>query len=428
MQTTIHDRGGLRRAVEIVLSYSELAPYFERAYAEVQKDLQLEGFRKGKVPIEIIKARYGAHIEQEALGDIASEAFRTAAQEHALDVVGTPVLVELERTADRGARVVVECDIMPDITLVPYEQIELVKPIRSITEADIDEELENIRLRNAELVPAEQITDLMYVVKLKFAPVDPETNAPLVGGKEQDFFLDDDHMDPQLREELLNLRKGDTFVYRTRHTSDEHRTHAHEHIYHVTVVDVQRVVLPELTEEFIASLTNGRLSTEEQLRSELRRVLEQEWEKQVNSYLRERLVDTMVELHEFDVPESLIRTMAEEFATDTLERNKEDKRLQQIPRQQLVEYFLPQAESAVRWQLIADTILRQEDIRLTEERLAALAERYGVDTVQLKMVLEQKPSLRNRLLTDALFDFLFARVRIVERPYEEIKAELEGEG
>lgn len=59
MQTTLTTIGGLRRSVEITLSYDELAPHFERAYSEVQRDLQLEGFRKGKVPMDIIKSRYG---------------------------------------------------------------------------------------------------------------------------------------------------------------------------------------------------------------------------------------------------------------------------------------------------------------------------------------------------------------------------------
>jgi FKBP-type peptidyl-prolyl cis-trans isomerase (trigger factor) len=136
--------------------------------------------------------------------------------------------------------------------------------------------------------------------------------------------------------------------------------------------------------------------------------------------MRERLVDALVEAHEFAVPEGLVRAMAEEFADETLERNKEDKRMQSITREQLVEYFLPQAEQAARWQLIADTIMRTENITLSSEQLAEIAARYGVEEAQLQMALEQNPTLRNRLLTDALFDFLFARVRIVERPYEEL--------
>lgn len=75
-----------------------------------------------------------------------------------------------------------------------------------------------------------------------------------------------------------------------------------------------------------------------------------------------------------------------------------------------------------------DTILRTENIELGQERLQALAERYGVDVPQLQMALEQNPGLRNRLLTDALFDFLLSRVRVVERPYEELADAAEGEG
>jgi hypothetical protein len=82
----------------------------------------------------------------------------------------------------------------------------------------------------------------------------------------------------------------------------------------------------------------------------------------------------------------------------------------------------------VRWQLIADTVLRTENLTIGSQQLEQLAARYGVDVAQLKMALEQNPSLRNRLLTDALFDFLFQRVRIVERPYDELMAEMGGEG
>ncbi len=428
MQTTIDQVGGLRRRVEITVSYDELLPHFERAYGDVQQNLQLEGFRKGKVPLDIIKARYGEQIERDALSDVASEAFRTAAREHSLDVVGTPVLVEMNRTAERGARFVIECEVMPEITLVPYETIEVVKPIRTISESDIDEELYNLQLRSARLEPAEQITDSMYVVKLAFAPIDPQTGAPLVGGKEQEFFLDDERMDPLLRTELINLRVGDSFLYRTEHAADEHSDQPHEHAYHVTVREIKKVVLPTLDEEFISTLTGGRLSSEEQLRQDIGRSLQEYWEKEVAEYLRERVVDALVEAHDFEVPEGLVRAMAEEFTDSALERNKEDKRLRQIPREQLVEYFLPQAEQAARWQLIADTILRTENIELGQERLQALAERYGVDVPQLQMALEQNPGLRNRLLTDALFDFLLSRVRVVERPYEELADAAEGEG
>lgn len=428
MQTTIDQVGGLRRRVEITLSYDELSPHFERAYADVQQNLQLEGFRKGKVPLDIIKRRYGEQIERDALSDVATEAFRSAAVEHALDVVGTPVLVEMNRTVERGAHFVIECEVMPEISLVPYETIEVIKPIRTISETDVDEELYNVQLRSAQLEPAEQITDSMYVVKLSFAPIDPQTGAPLVGGKEQEFFLDDDRMDPLLRSELINLRVGDSFVYRTEHAADEHNEEPHQHAYHVTVREIKKVVLPTLDEEFISKLTGGRLTGEEQLRNEIARSLQEYWEKEIADYLRERVVDALVEAHDFDVPEGLVRAMAEEFAESTLEKNKDDKRLQQIPREQLIEYFMPQAEHAARWQLIADTILRTEKLELEPERLQRLAERYGVDVSQLRMALEQNPSLRNRLLTDVLFEFLLERVRIIERPYDELAQSFEDEG
>lgn len=403
------------------MTYDELVPHFEQAYREYQRDLEVEGFRKGKVPIELIKARYGEAIEQQALNTIASDAFRSAALEQKLDVIGSPVLVEMSRTDQRGARFVIECEVMPDIVLVPYETIEIVKPVREISDSDIEEELYNLQLRHARLEPSEQITDSMHVVKLKFSPVDPQSGAPLVGGgKEQEFFLDDEHMDPLLRSELINLRPGDTFVYRVEHDDDEQGTTPHDHVYHVTVQQVQKVVLPQLDDEFVSNVAGGRLKTLEELRSDIRNSLAEYWNKEVAGYMRERLVDALVEAHNFDVPSGLVRAVAEEFVTEALERNKEDQRLRSIDREQLIEYFLPQAETHVRWQLLADKILQTENITLEPERLELLAQRYGVDPIQLQRAIEQNSSIRNRLLTDALFEFLFQRVRVVERPYDQL--------
>lgn len=427
MNTAINTKEGLLREAVLTLSLSELQPHFDKAYAATQAEAHVDGFRKGKVPMNIIKARFGKAIEQDALGDIADEMFRTAIKEQGLDVAGVPMIRSMERTEDKGCEFVIEFEVFPEFTVREYHEIEIEKPVRVIDDADVEAELRNVMLRTSTLEDAEQVTDTMHVVKLKFSEIDPETQAPLLGGKEREIFLDDDRTDPILRNDTLNLRRGESFSYTESHAAGEHGEHAHTHNYHVTLTEIKKVVLPELTAEYIGQITGGAISTEEDLREDIKKSLQRYWDKEVAESLRDQVVDKFIAAHEFDIPKTLVAMTCSDMIEEVKKKNPEDPYLKRAKREELYETFLPNAEQSVRWQLIAEQIIKNEKLEVDDASIQRTAESLGVDMEVVRVALEKNAQLQGRMLTDRLFEFLFERILTTEVPYLDMMENTDGQ-
>lgn len=426
MNTAINTKEGLLREAVLTLSLSELQPHFDKAYAATQAEAHVDGFRKGKVPMNIIKSRFGKAIEQDALGDIADEMFRTAIKEQGLDVAGVPMIRSMERTEDKGCEFVIEFEVFPEFTVREYHEIEIEKPVRVIDDADVEAELRNVMLRTSTLEDAEQVTDTMHVVKLKFSEIDPETQAPLLGGKEREIFLDDDRTDPILRNDTLNLRRGDSFSYTESHAAGEHGEHAHTHNYHVTLTEIKKVVLPELTAEYIGQITGGAITTEEDLREDIKKSLQRYWDKEVAESLRDQVVDKFIAAHEFDIPKTLVAMTCSDMIEEVKKKNPEDPYLKRAKREELYETFLPNAEQSVRWQLIAEQIIKNEKLEVDDAAIQRTAESLGVDMEVVRVALEKNAQLQGRMLTDRLFEFLFERILTTEVPYLDMMENTDG--
>jgi trigger factor len=427
VNTAINTKEGLLREAVLTLSLSELQPHFDKAYAATQAEAHVDGFRKGKVPMNIIKSRFGKAIEQDALGDIADEMFRTAIKEQGLDVAGVPMIRSMERTEDKGCEFVIEFEVFPEFTVREYHEIEIEKPVRVIDDADVEAELRNVMLRTSTLEDAEQVTDTMHVVKLKFSEIDPETQAPLLGGKEREIFLDDDRTDPILRNDTLNLRRGDSFSYTESHAAGEHGEHAHTHNYHVTLTEIKKVVLPELTAEYIGQITGGAITTEEDLREDIKKSLQRYWDKEVAESLRDQVVDKFIAAHEFDIPKTLVAMTCSDMIEEVKKKNPEDPYLKRAKREELYETFLPNAEQSVRWQLIAEQIIKNEKLEVDDAAIQRTAESLGVDMEVVRVALEKNAQLQGRMLTDRLFEFLFERILTTEVPYLDMMENTDGQ-
>jgi trigger factor len=427
VNSTITLKEGLLHSIELELSLDELRPHFDKALAEVQSSAQIDGFRKGKVPMNIIKQRYGKGIEADALGDIANEAFQNAVKEHDIKVAGMPILKDQRRTEEKGAVFVIEYEVYPTIALKDYAEISVDKPIKEVTDEEVTREIDNMRLRFAKEEPAEQVTSTQMVVKLRFSEIDKETNTPLLGGKEREVYLDDEATDPILRNDVMNLKVNDSFRYTEEHAEGVHGDHAHSHDYHVTVTQITAIIPAELTPEFISNATNGECSTEEQLREEMRKGISGYWNSQIREMLRDSIVKAYTDAHEFPIPQTMVVMEAQAMLKDFRERNAKNPQYKRMRDGELMTRFLPYAEKAIKWQLIASEIVQNEKLELTEDDFERVANQLGINREQVRAAAQNNAQLTDRLMTDRIFDFLELRIAVNERPLDDIMSELNDE-
>jgi len=397
---------GCRREVRITLSDIDLRPHFDKAYTAAQATIEIKGFRKGKVPLPIIKQQFGRSIENDALDDIADAEFRTFVAEEKANVVGQPSLTNIQK--EQGSvTFTIQYEILPDFELGQYRELVVNRPIRTVSEADVDEEIARITLRAATFEPAEEITSTMFVATISLNELDPESSMPILGkeAKEARVFLDDDQVDMHLRNSLMNQHVGDTFNY-VAETQDENAIPPQ---YRVQVTDIQQVIPAPFTNEFVEQITAEKFTTTEDLRADIEHQLKHYYQDAARESVENQLIEQLVQGHSFDVPESVIHAVIHQLADEFKERNKNVPDIEKMTAHDLEPQLRPTAERIARWELIRDRIARAENLEVMDEDIARAAVKYGVTEEQLRMIMRQNRSLQDQILAEktvrALVDY-----------------------
>ena len=397
MERTLSTVEACTREVRIELSEIDLKPHFETAYLGAQASIYLPGFRKGKVPIPIIKQRFARDIENEALDTIADSEFRRFATEEKIRVVGNPALTDIQKSPS-GVTFTIRFDIMPDFELGSYRGLVVDRHIKTVTEEDVQAEVDRICLRAATFEPAEQIINSMFVATISMNELDRETSMPIIGAeaKEERVFLDDDNVDMHLRSSLANTKVGDTFSY-VAETENENQQPSNSR---VTVTDIQRVAPAEFTNEFVELITANRFKTTEELRSDIERQLNEYFNQASRESLENQIVDQLVKSHEFEIPEPLVHAVIHQLFDDFKKRNEGAPGIEKVTAHDVEPQFRPSAERIVRWELIRDKIIEAEGIVATDEDIVAASGRYGLEEEQLRMIMRQNHTVEDQILAE----------------------------
>lgn len=408
--------------VEISLANHELQPHYSKAYAEAARNIEVPGFRKGKVPLPIIKQRFGRSIEADSLERIANEEFTTIARRDNLRVLGNPSLRDIRKDPN-GVVFVIRYEIIPDFALGEYKNLNLVTPQYSITEEDVNREIDEMLLRAATLESAEQVTDYMYLVKVKFTTLDDETNMPMLSEKphEEELFLDNDEVDDDLKSSLLNTRIGDTFNY-VAPAKDEESLPLR---YLCTVVEIQKVVAAEFTNEFVETFSKGRLATTEELRDELREFMQTTHQNKAREALENQIFDILVDSHDFAVPESLVYTVSKAMFDDLKERmGKSNPQAKSMKFEGMRDIFRAPATRNARWEIIYNRIIEEEALDVTDEDLKIYFDAYrqqgdNFSDDQLREYFLSEQRIIGPILMRKMYDRVIEEALVTEIPLEE---------
>jgi len=397
LERNLIDLDGCRREVRITLSDAELRPHYDQAYVQAQAGIAVKGFRKGKVPLNIIKQQFGRGIENEALDSIADAEFRSFVAAEKINVVGQPALTDIQKEQG-NVTFTIRFEVLPEFELGNYRGLVVNRPVKAVTDADVDEEIARIALRAASFEPAEQITDYMYVATITMHELDRETSTPLLGkeAREERVFLDDENLDMHLRNSLMNLKVGDNFSY-VAETSDENQTPPS---FRVTVTDIQKVVPAEFTNEFAEQVTGGRFTTTEEVRHDDEHQLQHYYEDAARDQVENQIVDQLVQAHSFEIPGSLVHGVIHQLFDDFKKRNEGAPGLEQLTAHDLEPQLKPTAERIVRWEIIRNKIIDAESLQITDEDIASAAVKYGMPEDQMRMLMRQNRGVGDQLLAE----------------------------
>jgi trigger factor len=423
LNTTIHERSQIGRELEISVDEAELQQAFNEAYKTMRPRLSLPGFRPGKAPLPIVKKMHGDAIEGDAIEKLAQEKFREALEEHKIEPIGTPVMTDIHRHPGEGAHFKIRYEIRPGIELKNFAGMEVEKRIIPVREEDIDRMIDRMLFRRATHEPATVIDDANTTVRLDFKETTaPEGRKP--GHSEEEVYLGDPDVLPELRDALIGHKAGDIVslaLPTSRNKPGDEPGPEKKELAEVMVLDIQKVLLPELTEALIKELSTEKASTREELRNVVREELNEARAKIALEDLEERIVAKLLDIHEFEVPQTITHAILGQMLE---EMQQENTRRGFPPNYGIDEEAFHErnhkiAESRAKWMLLRDKLIETEQIEATDEDLDKLAEeeskKYGLPKENLLKYYNKQDSVKNRIINDKLGTRLREKVHIVEK-------------
>ena len=432
VQTSLKQLNPVEYELEIDATAQELAPKINKRLREHQASITLKGFRPGKVPVSLLKKMYGESllvfdvIEKSVMGVFADE----VVEKGDYDVIGMPTLSQLDYKIDGDLHAVMKFGIKPEIELQDLSGESLLKLVHEISDEEIDQEIENMLKKEAELKSREEggIEDTDHVV-LDMQQLDSSTATPIVGKREEDvaFFLDDEKLKADLKSALLGKSEGESFrVNLPLEEKDERDPDAPSsellilpgdatdkdapfETYEVTVKEVKERMLPELDEEFIKGITKEEAEDEEGLRKFILGQLENMWEGESRRLLEGELVSKMLELHTFQVPGSALEVYLNSFVSE-LKQQAGDALPVGFDEESYKESRKPEAEKLARWQLIREHIVDEKSLEVTDEDRDAYFIKMGGSEEMANMLKNYYAQMGNNMLERVDHELLNTKV------------------
>ena len=379
MKSTIETLSPTRVRLDIEVAYSEMTTHVADAYKKVATQVNIPGFRKGKVPASMIDQRVGrGTVLDEAINAALPDFYGQAAREHTVAVIGRPVVDVKEFVDNEKLVFTVEVDVRPEVTLPDFSKIEVEVDDVTVSDADIDEQIESLRTRFGTLTTVERV-----IANGDFATLDMNAfiNGETVeGGQANDlsYEVGSDKMIPGLDEILIGMAIGETKRFETELVGQQEGEKGE---VEATVKAVKERELPPVDDAF-AKLAS-EFDTLAELREDFRERLSRVKKMEQGTQARDRLVEKLLADLDIPVPDTLV----ELEVNDHLEG---EGRLEDAVHRAEVD---GEVRASLKSDFLLDAIVQSEDVQVTEieltEYLVRTSQRYGMAPQQFAEELQK---------------------------------------
>lgn len=409
------------RTIDITIPVEEVDRETARVVADLQKKVRLPGFRPGKTPPGMIRTRYATEIRRDVLDSLIPKHFGKRAEAENLRVVGSPRLKDVHFHAGEPLKFTVEFEVAPEFELGEYTNLTTHYNEPQVTDEDVAARLEQLRDEKADY----SNVDPRPVEDGDFAVVSLKSLAGLEGAPiEQDeiqFHVGGEATLPEFTENLRGASPGEEKEFDVAYPEDysQARLAGKTVRYHVALKAIRRKELPELNDDFAKDL--GDYQNLDEVREDVRKAIYREREYLAKQESKNELVEKLVEMHPFPVPDAFVdaqvQTYAEQYLA-TLAARGVDPRSVKIDFAKLKESQHDRAVREVRASMILDRIADREAISAlndeVDRELQRIARQEREPVAAVRMRLEKDGTLRRiagRIRTEKTLSFLFDKAR-----------------
>ncbi len=434
MNTELKDVSPSRKEIKIQIEPAEVREVYNKVSQKFAKGAQVDGFRKGFAPIDVIRMRYKDQIKSEVLQELIAPMVSEAIQEHNLQPLVEPHLhlENAETVKVNGSEPIslsVHVEVMPEMAAPTYKNLEATRRIRPLSDDELENMLDEKRQEAATLVPVENRQSEngdMVIVDLEGTFAD-DANAEPIKADDLEIKLGDDVIEKSFTENLIGVSEDDEKEFTVTYPEDfTSPMLAGKTInYKAKVKSVGAIELPDLDDEWAVSLDEGYESLED-LRGKMREELESAANAEADNAVRSELIGKLIEANDFEVPNSLIdmqaRSLLNNFAQDMAGRGMDLEKVEKDFVQMLYTQMQGQAERDVRGAMLLEKVADLENIEVSDDEIneeiehIALHYRTTPDEIRASLAKQQggEASVINNLRTRKAVEALAASAAITD--------------
>jgi trigger factor len=417
LKTDVTELGSYKRRVEIEVPYQEVEPHLEKAYRKYQKKIHIDGFRKGKVPLSLVRKQFGDAIQAEVADDLIQTFFKKAIEEQNLAVVSAGSVKEMSFNKEEPFSFVVEVEVEPAVTIKDYKGLKVEKEIHKVTKEDIVQLKEAVREQKAESRDWEAGAEESHIIEGSLQAMDA-SGVPIIGKKWDPWAVELGRppIGDQIKDQLTGVKAGEERRFEIRQPQKTPDGKVQEQIdyYLINVSSVKEKILPAWDDVFARE--NGNFETIADFEKDIREKLVQRREEEAERILRSRIADEIIKRNDFEVPPSMVDNMLDRLWDD----------YQKQPEQRLTEEQYREENKGtvvwrIKWHLLQQAIIDQEEIQVSEEdvdtEINTMIEASPQEEKKIRSWLktpERRQRLRDNLLEEKVMAFFKEHAKIKE--------------
>ena len=387
----------------IEVSAEELEKAIEGAYQKNKKQISVPGFRKGKVPRQMIERMYGKEVfYEDAANALIPEAYEKALDECGEDIVSSPTIDVVQIEAGKPFIFTAEVALKPEVKLGKYKGVKVEKADTTVTDEEVDAEINKERENNARNI---EVTD-RAVKDGDMTVIDFEGFVDKVafeGGKGENYPLTigSGAFIPGFEEQLVGAEIGKEVEVNVTFPEDYHAEDlkGKAAVFKCTVKEIKEKELPVLDDEFASEVSE--FDTLAEYKADVKGKLEERKAKEAKDAKEAAVIEAIVKDPEMEIPDAMLATQQKQMVDEFAQRiQMQGLSLEQYFQftgatyEQMIEQVKPQAEKRIQSRLVLEAIVKAENIVASdedlEEELKAMAEAYQMEVEKVKELLPEK--------------------------------------
>ncbi|PPI86330.1 trigger factor [Candidatus Pantoea edessiphila] len=423
MQVLSETNKNLNHVITMTVNYETINETIKQELINLSKTIKVNGFRKGKVPIDIISQRYKKYVTQDILNNLMKDNFVKMLIERKINIIGSPIYVPDKYIEKQDFKYTVKFTIYPTMDFKKLENIKIEKPLVTITENDIDTTIETIQQKNIQWIQQNRQVQNKDRVTIDLVSYN-DKGIKIKDGVVSDFILPlgMGYMVPDFENNIIGHEVGDEFYIHSTFPIDYHSTFLRGKTvsFNIKIKKIETPIIPEINETLIRSLGIKDTSISN-FRNEIRKNIELEIESAVYKDIKNQILEEIINLNIINVPMMLIKDAVNLINRKSLKKDDSTKQQNdQIPKKSL-QY---QAKKRVTMELLLNNMIKKYNLNIEAEKfdIKEMLKKTACYKNSKEIINFYKKNdnilnnIKNMVIEKQVIDIILSKAKVIDKP------------